>query len=117
MFIAIPSFVLLYSMDQVVDPAITIESLTLDSYMISECDLELGQSRTPEVDNRVVVAAKNSFCMIITLDDVLYSWVVPFPGVKHDVCSEIRGTNYVFMHTIIEVVSLNEYLEWVSDHQ
>ncbi|KAH7373256.1 hypothetical protein KP509_17G046900 [Ceratopteris richardii] len=97
MFIAIPSFVLLYSMDQV--------SLTFDSYMISEDDLEL------------VVPAKTSFCMIITPADVLYSWAVPFPGAKRDARSEIRGTNYAFMPTVVEVVSLNEYLEWVSDHQ
>ncbi|KAL4288568.1 hypothetical protein AHAS_Ahas19G0299200 [Arachis hypogaea] len=67
MFIAIPSFALLYSMDEVVvDPAITIkaighqwyrtyeysdynssdeQSLTFDSYTIPEDDLELGQSR------------------------------------------------------------------------
>ncbi|KAH8963110.1 hypothetical protein BDL97_05G135200 [Sphagnum fallax] len=64
MFIAIPSFALLYSMDEVVDPTITIkaighqwywtyeysdynssdeQSLTFDSYMIPEDDLELGQ--------------------------------------------------------------------------
>ncbi|KAK4280276.1 hypothetical protein QN277_011918 [Acacia crassicarpa] len=65
MFIAIPSFALLYSMDEVVvDPAITIkaighqwyrtyeysdynssdeQSLTFDSYTIPEEDLELGQ--------------------------------------------------------------------------
>lgn len=63
MFIAIPPFALLYSMDEVVDPAITIkaighqwswtyeyldynssdeQSLTFDSYMIPEEDLELG---------------------------------------------------------------------------
>ncbi|XP_015968494.1 cytochrome c oxidase subunit 2-like [Arachis duranensis] len=81
MFIAIPSFALLYSMDEVVvDPAITIkaighqwyqtyeysdynssdeQSLTFDSYTIPEDDLELGQSRLLEVDNRVVVPAKS----------------------------------------------------------
>ncbi|KAJ4799549.1 cytochrome c oxidase subunit 2 [Rhynchospora pubera] len=82
MFIAIPSFALLYSMDEVVvDPAVTIkaighqwywtyeysdynssdeQSLTFDSYMIPEDDLELGQLRLLEVDNRVVVPAKTT---------------------------------------------------------
>ncbi|KAH7440194.1 hypothetical protein KP509_04G095700 [Ceratopteris richardii] len=55
--------------------------------------------------------------MIITLVDVLYSWVVPFPGAKRDARNEICGTNYAFMPTVVEVVLLNEYLEWVSDHQ
>ncbi|KAI3857535.1 hypothetical protein MKX03_011340, partial [Papaver bracteatum] len=106
MFIAIPSFALLYSMDEVVvDPAITIkaighqwyrtyeysdynssdeQSLTFDSYMIPEDDSELGQSRLLEVDNRVVVPAKTYIRIIITSADVLHSWAVPSLGVKCD---------------------------------
>ncbi|CBI36501.3 unnamed protein product, partial [Vitis vinifera] len=110
MFIAIPSFVLLYSMDEVVvDPAITIkaighqwrastqpyeysdynssdeESLTFDSYTIPEDDPELGQSRLLEVDNRVVVPAKTNLRIIVTPADVPHSWAVPSSGVKCDV--------------------------------
>ena len=106
MFIAIPSFALLYSMDEVVvDPAITIkaighqgywtyeysdynssdeESLTFDSYMISEEDLDLGQLRLLEVDNRVVVPANSHLRMIVTSADVLHSWAVPSLDVKCD---------------------------------
>nr|YP_010890625.1 cytochrome c oxidase subunit 2 [Lycopodium japonicum]WJK71484.1 cytochrome c oxidase subunit 2 [Lycopodium japonicum] len=105
MFIAIPSFALLYSMDEVVDPAITIkaighqwywtyeysdynrsdeQSLTFDSYMIPEDDSELGQLRLLEVDNRMVVPAKTHPRMIITSADVLHSWAVPSLGVKCD---------------------------------
>nr|YP_010502956.1 cytochrome c oxidase subunit 2 [Psychotria viridis]YP_010502964.1 cytochrome c oxidase subunit 2 [Psychotria viridis]UXD78733.1 cytochrome c oxidase subunit 2 [Psychotria viridis]UXD78741.1 cytochrome c oxidase subunit 2 [Psychotria viridis]UXD78776.1 cytochrome c oxidase subunit 2 [Psychotria viridis]UXD78784.1 cytochrome c oxidase subunit 2 [Psychotria viridis] len=106
MFIAIPSFALLYSMDEVVvDPAITIkaighqwyrtyeysdynssdeQSLTFDSYMIPEDDPELGQSRLLEVDNRVVVPAKTHLRIIVTSADVLHSWAVPSLGVKCD---------------------------------
>jgi cytochrome c oxidase subunit 2 len=139
MFIAIPSFALLYSMDEVVvDPAITIkaighqwyrtyeysdynssdeQSLTFDSYTIPEDDLELGQSRLLEVDNRVVVPAKTHLRIIVTSADVLHSWAVPSSGVKCDAvpgrlnqisisvqregvyygqCSEICGTNHAF---------------------
>nr|P04373.4 RecName: Full=Cytochrome c oxidase subunit 2; AltName: Full=Cytochrome c oxidase polypeptide II [Oryza sativa Japonica Group]CAA25566.1 cytochrome C oxidase polypeptide II [Oryza sativa] len=106
LFIAIPSFALLYSMDGVlVDPAITIkaighqwyrsyeysdynssdeQSLTFDSYTIPEDDPELGQSRLLEVDNRVVVPAKTHLRMIVTPADVLHSWAVPSSGVKCD---------------------------------
>ncbi|KAG4934598.1 hypothetical protein JHK85_002874 [Glycine max] len=106
MFIAIPSFALLYSMDEVVvDPAITIkaighqwyrtyeysdynssdeQSLTFDSYTIPEDDLELGQSRLLEVDNRVVVPAKTHLRIIVTPADVPHSWAVPSLGVKCD---------------------------------
>ena len=140
MFIAIPSFALLYSMDEVVvDPAITIkaighqwyrtyeysdynssdeQSLTFDSYTIPEDDLELGQSRLLEVDNRVVVPAKTHLRIIVTSADVPHSWAVPSSGVKCDAvpgrlnqisilvqregvyygqCSEICGTNHAFM--------------------
>ncbi|XP_054789348.1 cytochrome c oxidase subunit 2-like [Prosopis cineraria] len=106
MFIAIPSFALLYSMDEVVvDPAITIkaighqwyrtyeysdynssdeQSLTFDSYTIPEDALELGQSRLLEVDNRVVVPAKTHLRIIVTPADVPHSWAVPSLGVKCD---------------------------------
>ncbi|KAB9173090.1 hypothetical protein FH972_026993 [Carpinus fangiana] len=106
MFIAIPSFALLYSMDEVVvDPAITIkaighqwyrtyeysdynssdeQSLTFDSYTIPEDDLEFGQSRLLEVDNRVVVPAKTHLRIIVTSADVPHSWAVPSSGVKCD---------------------------------
>ncbi|KAF7117266.1 hypothetical protein RHSIM_RhsimMtG0001900 (mitochondrion) [Rhododendron simsii] len=106
MFIAIPSFALLYSMDEVVvDPSITIkaighqwyrtyeysdynssdeQSLTFDSYTIPEDDPELGQSRLLEVDNRVVVPAKTHLRIIVTSADVLHSWAVPSSGVKCD---------------------------------
>jgi cytochrome c oxidase subunit 2 len=106
MFIAIPSFALLYSMDEVVvDPAMTLkaighqwywtyeysdynssdeQSLTFDSYMIPEDDLELGQLRLLEVDNRVVVPVKTNLRLIVTSADVLHSWAVPSLGVKCD---------------------------------
>jgi cytochrome c oxidase subunit 2 len=158
MLIAIPSFALLYSMDEIVDPAITIkaighqwywtyeysdynsyykqQSLTFDSYMIPEDDLELGQLRLLEVDNRVVVPAKTHLRLIITSADVLHSWAVPSLGVKCDAvpgrlnqtsifieregvyygqCSEICGTNHAFMPIVVEAVSLKDFGSWVSN--
>lgn len=157
MFIAIPSFALLYSMDEVVDPAITIkaighqwywsyeysdyntsdeQSLAFDSYMVAEDDLELGQLRLLEVDNRIVVPAKTHLRFIITSADVLHSWAVPSLGVKCDAvpgrlnqaaifikregvyygqCSELCGTNHAFMPIVVEAVSLDDYVSWVSN--
>ncbi|KAL5058951.1 hypothetical protein RYX36_030555 [Vicia faba] len=107
MFISIPSFALLYSMDEVVvDPTMSIkvirhkwyhtyeyldynssdeQSLTFDSYTIPEDDLELGQSCLLEVDNKVVVPAKTHLRIIVTPADVPHSWIVPSLGVKCDV--------------------------------
>lgn len=104
-FIAIPSFALLYSMDEVVDPAVTVkaighqwywsyeysdynqsdeESVAFDSYMIPEDDLSVGQLRLLDVDNRVVVPANLHVRLIITSADVLHSWAVPSLGIKCD---------------------------------
>ncbi|GJP55993.1 hypothetical protein CLOM_g15030 [Closterium sp. NIES-68] len=52
--------------------------------MVAEDDLELGQLRLLEVDNRVVVPAKTHLRFIITSADVLHSWAVPSLGVKCD---------------------------------
>ena len=158
MFIAIPSFALLYSMDEVVvDPAITIkaighqwyrtyeysdynssdeQSLTFDSYTIPEDDLEFGQSRLLEVDNRVVVPAKTHLRIIVTPADVPHSWAVPSSGVKCDAvpgrlnqisisvqregvyygqCSEICGTNHAFTPIVVEAVPRKNYGSRVSN--
>nr|YP_009526574.1 cytochrome c oxidase subunit 2 [Ammopiptanthus mongolicus]AXV54333.1 cytochrome c oxidase subunit 2 [Ammopiptanthus mongolicus] len=158
MFIAIPSFALLYSMDEVVvDPAMTIkaighqwyrtyeysdynssdeQSLTFDSYTIPEDDLELGQSRLLEVDNRVVVPAKTHLRIIVTPADVPHSWAVPSLGVKCDAvpgrlnqisisvqregvyygqCSEICGTNHAFTPIVVEAVPSKDYGSRVSN--
>ncbi|KAI3668328.1 hypothetical protein L1987_88672 [Smallanthus sonchifolius] len=54
------------------------QSLTFDSYTIPEDDLELGQLRLLEVDNRVVVPAKSHLRIIVTSADVLHSWGCTF---------------------------------------
>jgi len=157
MIIAVPSFALLYSMDEVVDPSITIkaighqwywtyeysdyttnddQSIVFDSYMIPEDDLELGQLRLLEVDNRVVVPTQTHVRVIVTAADVLHSWAVPSLGVKCDAvpgrlnqtsfflkregvfygqCSELCGANHGFMPIVVEGVSLDNYVQWISE--
>lgn len=105
LFIALPSFDLLYAMDEVIDPALTVkvighqwywsyeysdyssenqESIAFDSYMIPEEDLKDGQFRLLEVDQRVVVPTNTHIRFIITAADVLHSWAVPSLGIKMD---------------------------------
>lgn len=104
-FIAIPSIELIYSMDEVIDPAITIkaighqwywsyeysdynssdeDSLAFDSYMIPEEDLNIGQYRLLEVDNPIVLPTNTHVRVIITATDVIHSWAVPSFGTKLD---------------------------------
>jgi len=109
MVIAIPSFALLYSMDEILDPSITLkvvghqwywsyeysdynhlaeenEGLNFDSYMIAEEDLVLGSFRLLEVDNRVVLPINTHVRILVTAADVLHSWAIPSFGIKVDAC-------------------------------
>ncbi len=112
------------------------QSLAFDSYMIPEEDLELGQLRLLETDNRLIVPANTHVRMIITSADVLHSWAVPALGIKCDAvpgrlnqssvfikregvyygqCSELCGVNHGFMPIVVEAVSLDDYVQWVSN--
>jgi len=107
MIIAVPSFALLYSVDEVVDPAVTLkivghqwywsyeygdynnedgESLIYDSYLLPEDELSLGNLRLLEVDNRVVLPVNTHIRLIVTSADVLHSWTIPSFGIKIDAC-------------------------------
>jgi cytochrome c oxidase subunit 2 len=110
--IAIPSFALLYSMDELIDPAMTLKAvghqwywhyeysdylktedgedtsnIKFNSYMIVEDELKVdGSLRLLEVDNRVVLPIKTHIRVIITAADVLHCWAIPSLGMKLDAC-------------------------------
>jgi cytochrome c oxidase subunit 2 len=116
MFIAIPSFALLYALDEYIDPTITLKvighqwywsyeyndanissmegnpfqvvsTIAFDSYMIAEEDLShAGQLRLLEVDNIVKLPTKTPIRVLVTSADVLHSWAIPSLGVKVDAC-------------------------------
>lgn len=151
LMIAVPSFNLLYAMDKVIEPQITIkvighqwywsyeysdyittdgEQIAFESYMVPEEDLEEGQLRLLEVDNRVVVPTNTHVRMIITSGDVLHSWAVPSLGLKIDAvpgrlnqvsmfvkregvyygqCSEICGVNHGFMPIVLMAIPSVQY--------
>lgn len=103
--VAFPSFKLIYLMDEVVDPAITVKvvghqwywsyeysdyadqegtTINFDSYMVPTNDLTKGQFRLLEVDEKVIVPANTHVRVIITSADVIHSWAVPSLGIKLD---------------------------------
>nr|YP_009257167.1 cytochrome c oxidase subunit II [Sinobatis borneensis]ANG44193.1 cytochrome c oxidase subunit II [Sinobatis borneensis] len=98
--IALPSLRILYLMDEINDPHITIkalghqwywsyeytdyENLEFDSYMIQTEDLDPGQFRLLETDHRMVVPMESPIRVLITAEDVLHSWAVPALGIKMD---------------------------------
>ena len=108
LLIAIPSFALLYSLDELIDPVLTLkiighrwywsyeysdyvtleggDTLAFDSYMIASDDLLKGSFRLLEVDNRIVLPVNSHIRLLITAADVLHCWTIPSFGVKVDAC-------------------------------
>jgi len=106
MIIAVPSFSLLYSLDELVDPAITLKvighqwywsyeisdcvlsdnGVEFDSYMINTDELKSGTFRLLEVDNRITLPILTHIRLLITAADVLHSWAIPSFGIKVDAC-------------------------------
>lgn len=109
--IAVPSFSLLYSIDEVIDPMITVKiighqwywsyelsdfslrnllmlddfmGVNFDSYMLPEEELSIGDLRLLEVDNFLLLPTKVHIRLLITSSDVIHAWAVPSLGVKVD---------------------------------
>ena len=103
--IAFPSFKLLYLMDEVSDPAMSVlaeghqwywsyqypdflnaddEFIEFDSYLVPESDLEDGALRMLEVDNRVILPELTHVRFIVTAADVIHSFACPALGIKCD---------------------------------
>nr|YP_002726653.1 cytochrome c oxidase subunit II [Lissemys punctata]ABK41353.1 cytochrome c oxidase subunit II [Lissemys punctata] len=98
--IALPSLRVLYLMDEINSPYMTVkaighqwywsyeytdyENLEFDSYMIPTQELSNGHFRLLEVDHRMVIPMDSPIRMLITSEDVLHSWAMPSMGVKTD---------------------------------
>nr|QOE88746.1 cytochrome c oxidase subunit II [Euhamitermes sp. Ehx436] len=99
-FIAMPSLRLLYLMDEIHNPVLTLKAvghqwywsyeysdftkLEFDSYMVQQEDSQLDTFRLLDTDNRIVLPMNSPIRMIVTAADVLHSWTVPALGVKTD---------------------------------
>lgn len=154
--IAFPSFKLLYLMDEVISPSITIkvighqwywsteysdfindngDSIEFDSYIVPDSDLEQGQYRLLEVDNRIVVPIDTSIRFIVTGQDVIHDFAIPSLGIKIDAipgrlnqtsilieregvfygqCSEICGVYHGFIPAVIEAVTPEKFLTFID---
>nr|YP_636883.1 cytochrome c oxidase subunit II [Sirembo imberbis]BAC23193.1 cytochrome c oxidase subunit II [Sirembo imberbis] len=98
--VALPSLRILYLMDEINDPHLTLKTVghqwywayeytdyvdvEFDSYMINTTDLAPGEFRLLDVDNRVVIPMDSPIRVLVTADDVLHSWAVPTLGIKTD---------------------------------
>ena len=143
-------------MDEVVDPTLAFkvighqwywsyeysdvegEATEFDSYMIPASDLELGDLRLLEVDNRVVLPVNAHVRVIVSGADVVHSFALPSLGIKVDAipgrlnqtpllinrpgvfygqCSEICGSGHSFMPIVIEGVSQEKFISWIEQKQ
>ena len=52
--------------------------------MLPDSDLELGQFRLLDVDNKLVIPVDSNIRLIVTGSDVLHSFAVPSLGLKLD---------------------------------
>lgn len=149
--IAIPSFRLLFLTDQTVDADMTIKAIgrqwywtyeypdhgdfAFDAFIVADEDLQPGQLRLLETDNRLVVPVGKKVRVLTTSSDVLHAWAMPAFGIKMDSvpgranetwfqvdkpdvyygqCSELCGAGHGFMPITIEAVSEAAFDAWVA---
>lgn len=110
--LASPSFSLLYSLDEISNPELTLkilghqwywsyeisdfnscsdtQNLKYSSYMLTNETLKekshIGFFRTLETNKRVVLPTNTHLRLLITAVDVLHSWTIPSFGIKVDAC-------------------------------
>nr|QGX86630.1 cytochrome c oxidase subunit 2 [Lepidapion squamigerum] len=99
-FIALPSLRLLYVLDEINNPMLTIKTIghqwywtyeysdfkniEFDSYMMPINELNSFNLRLLEVDNRLVIPFNTQIRMLVTSADVIHSWTIPSLSVKID---------------------------------
>ncbi len=155
-FLALPSLRLLYILDESYDDSSLILKVTghqwywsyeyeeleenivvkFDSYILPTDDLEKGQFRLLEVDNRIIIPAELPIKALVSSEDVLHSWAIPslgvkvdaipgrlnqitfranYPGIFYGQCSEICGVNHSFMPIVIEALEdISDFRDWYT---
>nr|AAK31125.1 cytochrome oxidase subunit II [Pulex simulans] len=99
-FIALPSLRLLYLVDDLNKPLMTLKTIghpwywsyeysdfnniEFDSYMIPNEELMDNNFRLLDVDNRIILPFNSQIRILITATDVLHSWTIPSLGIKVD---------------------------------
>nr|YP_001542580.2 cytochrome c oxidase subunit II [Pyrophorus divergens] len=99
-FIALPSLRLLYLLDEINFPLLTVKTIghqwywsyelsdfkniEFDSYMTPINELKSSDFRLLDVDNRLPLPYKSQIRFLISSTDVIHSWTIPSMGVKVD---------------------------------
>nr|YP_009940453.1 cytochrome c oxidase subunit II [Luciola unmunsana]QNZ92069.1 cytochrome c oxidase subunit II [Luciola unmunsana] len=115
-FIALPSLQLLYLLDEVNSPLVSIKSLghqwywsyefsdfkkaEFDSYMITSDEQQNYSFRLLEVDNRLALPINTQIRMMVSSTDVIHSWTIPSSSVKIDATPGRLNQTTLFMNRI-----------------
>nr|YP_010363449.1 cytochrome c oxidase subunit II [Atkinsoniella curvata]UNZ12550.1 cytochrome c oxidase subunit II [Atkinsoniella curvata] len=99
-FIALPSLRILYLLEEINNPLITIKAvghqwfwsyeysdfkkIEFDSYMKPTNELELNEFRLLDTDNRITLPYNINTRILVTSTDVIHSWTIPSLGIKID---------------------------------
>nr|AFU50161.1 cytochrome c oxidase subunit II [Necydalis ulmi] len=100
LFIALPSLRLIYILDEINNPLITIKTIghqwywsyeysdfkniEFDSYLLPNNEAKNFNFRLLDVDNRIIIPFESQIRMIVTASDVIHSWTIPSLGIKID---------------------------------
>lgn len=114
------------------------QGIRFDSYLVEEKDLKPGQPRLLDTDNHIVVPVDTTVRVLITAADVIHSFAMPAFGIKTDAvpghlnqtwfrvektgtyrgqCSELCGVRHGYMPIVIDVVTKEEYAQWLVEHK
>lgn len=100
LFIALPSLKVLYLIDDITKPIITIKAIghqwywryeysdfrniEFESYIKRTSEMNENEFRLLETNNRTVIPINTSIRLLTTSTDVIHSWTIPSLGVKID---------------------------------
>lgn len=111
-FIALPSLRLLYLLDEINNPSLTLKTIghqwywsyeysdfsniEFDSYITPYNELQENSFRLLDVDNRIILPTNNQIRILVSAADVLHSWTVPRLGIKVDATpGRLNQTNFL----------------------
>jgi len=105
-------------------------------YIVSPEDINVGEKRFLEVDNRLVLPTGLLVQFNVTSRDVIHSFALPTMGAKVDAvagllsvvpvhtrkvgvhygqCREICGINHAFIPFCLEVTTMPAFFWWIMD--
>nr|UZZ43872.1 cytochrome c oxidase subunit II [Dipseudopsis sp. XG-2021] len=111
-FIALPSLHILYLMDNLNSPMISLKimghqwfwsyeysnfsNLSFDSYMMS--NNKISNFRLLETDNRITLPFKTYIRCLISAADVIHAWTIPSLGIKSDaIPGRLNQTSFLML--------------------